>query len=528
MPVQQGSPSQAKAAARPKPAKPAAPTTDYAALLRAGLAPPDYSGLAQTANKMAGQAVGAQVAGIRAAQQQIRQDAAAQAAQVTQASIAASKYLQSLGLGNAVAGDYANAAEAQRAAAAGYSGGLQQTVGDAAYQVQQNLAGLGSTQQAAPNVAATGNVLYGLGGNLPASQLDVQGPLQAAQARALPAQTLGYGQQIATGVLGAGAQEAGRMNADVLAAEAKRATLAAQYLSDLEKAARDAGQDRIANTLSVLKLQQADAAQQATAQYRQDQLDFKTWQERQQNLRSQAGLDFRTWQEQQQNARYAAGLDAQNNRFAIGEANDRQALDARLAATYAGINAANQRNADDNARLAQQAQLENAPRISTAVSNLNRYYSDQFGNPLVTDKQGRPVPTPGNHWKNGRIVPDKKPGGKNASGLTAKDKREYKGRAFTIATTAFNGGLDKNGNELPQLDYSQVALEYMKTDIPVSIWKPVLDQVYAGAYDRGFPSPYRGYDDVRGGPKAPSTTTPARALPPLPPNLPSWVKRTTG
>jgi hypothetical protein len=186
------------------PQLPAAPQANLSPLLdalRKQAAPTNFGPQAQA---LAAADVASAVAGIRAQQDEIRRQAGQQAGQVNDAAHSAAQFLQSLGLGDAVAGDYAHAAEAQRAGAAGYSGGLRTTVDDAAAQVQRNLASLGSGQQVPGQGAAAGDALYGLGGNLPANTLDVLGPLAAQSARALPAQTLGYGQALAVGVQGAG------------------------------------------------------------------------------------------------------------------------------------------------------------------------------------------------------------------------------------------------------------------------------------------------------------------------------------
>jgi len=251
----------------------AAPSTfDWAALAKQALAPVDLSGLTRIAAARAAEKTNALVAGYTSLQTAALQQAAQRAAQQGQLGVAASKYLEGLDLGGRVAGDYANAAAAQRAAAAGYSGGLQQTVSDAAAEVQRNLAAAGSPQTAVNQGAAAGNVLYGLGGNLPALQLDAVGPAVAAGLRALPAQTLGYSQTLAAGQLAQGQQEAAKYNPEIVAARANEATLAADYFDKLSAAARDAGQDRIANLYKLLSLKQKDDAAVALANYRDAQL----------------------------------------------------------------------------------------------------------------------------------------------------------------------------------------------------------------------------------------------------------------
>jgi hypothetical protein len=189
--------------------------------------------LADIASARAASETNATIAGLKALQDYANQQGLLRATQQGQLGLAASKYLEGLHLPERTTADYAAAADAQRAAASGYSGGLQQTVSDAAAQVQQNLQATGSPQTAYNQSEAAGNALYALGGTLPATQFGVTGPTVAASLRALPAQALGYGQQLALGQLGAGQQEAAKFNADITGALAKQGTLASSYLDDL-------------------------------------------------------------------------------------------------------------------------------------------------------------------------------------------------------------------------------------------------------------------------------------------------------
>jgi hypothetical protein len=243
-------------------APPAAPF-DWAAYAKSVFAPIDYSNLAKIASGRAASDTDALVAGYKTLQSDALTQAAARATQQGQLGLASSKYLEGLNLGGLAAGDYASAAAAERAAAAGYSGGLQQTVSDAAAKVQANLAAAGSPQTALNQGAAAGNALYGLGGNLPALQLDAIGPTVAAGLRALPAQTLGYGQQLAFGELGAGQQEASKLNAEIVTARAKQGALAASYLDKLSEVARQSGQDKIANYYKAMAIKMKEDALKA-------------------------------------------------------------------------------------------------------------------------------------------------------------------------------------------------------------------------------------------------------------------------
>jgi hypothetical protein len=248
-------------------AKKQAAPFDWTAFANSVFAPIDYSGLAKVASGRAASDTDALVAGYKTLQSDALAQASARAAQQGQLGLDTSRYLEWLNLGGLAAGDYANAAAAQRAAAAGYSGGLQQTVSDEAAKVQANLAAAGSSQTALNQGQAAGNALYGLGGNLPALQLDAIGPTVAAGLRALPAQTLGYGQQLAFGELGQGQQEAAKLNAEIVTARAKQGALAASYLDKLSEVARESGQDRISNYYKALAIKmKADAT---TAEGRQ-------------------------------------------------------------------------------------------------------------------------------------------------------------------------------------------------------------------------------------------------------------------
>lgn len=258
--------------------KPAAPKTTYlvtapapaapaAAAAGAGGAAAGGGSLWDTASAHAAAETNAVVAGIVAQQQAAYQQAALRAAQQGQLGIATSKYLEGLDIGGAVAGDYAHAAAAQRAAAAGYSGGLQQTVSDAAAGVQANLNAIGGPQTATNQGAAAGKVLYGLGGDLPSTQLDVVGPTVAAGLRALPAQMLGYGQLLAAGELGQGQQEAAKLTPEIVAARAQQPTLAGKYLDSLETAAATARQNAFDNAIAQAKVNQDAASAQETASY---------------------------------------------------------------------------------------------------------------------------------------------------------------------------------------------------------------------------------------------------------------------
>lgn len=177
----------------------------------------------------------------RAQQDMTNRQAQDRAGQVTLASQAAAKYLS--GIGDQTAGSYNNAAQILAGLAQGYSGDLKQTATDAASQVQQQLAGLNapagglktSTGETA-QPASLANVLYGLGGQIPANLLVTSGQALAGAQRQLPQATLGYGQQQAAGTLAAGQDEAAKLTPQILAAQAGQPKLARDYLAQIQSA----------------------------------------------------------------------------------------------------------------------------------------------------------------------------------------------------------------------------------------------------------------------------------------------------
>lgn len=262
-------------ASQPVIGAPAAPSSlNLASLLPK---PVDYGALLRTARAAAAQDVAQNVAGIRQQQSDLIAQASARAAEQGNAARATADFLRSLNLPGLTEQAFANSAAAERAAAQGYSGGLQQTVGDAAARMQQQLANVGAPGAVQNLGPAAGNVLYGLGGNLPASQLDVAGPLTAASLRALPAQALAYGQQQALGALGAGQQDAAKLNSQILAAQAQRSTLVSGYLKTLSDQARQSGNDQLAHALDVLKYQADQDAAKNLQDWRSAQLNKPTY-----------------------------------------------------------------------------------------------------------------------------------------------------------------------------------------------------------------------------------------------------------
>lgn len=193
------------------------------------------------AHAYAVQSVAAQVAAIHAAQQQAINQAAQRAAAIQQASLASAKYLQHLGLGNAAKADYANAVRNQTGIAQGFTGQLRTDAQAAADAAQATLASVpGNTQTVTNRGDSLANVLYGLTGAIPANTLQVAGLGAASSARALPAQTLGYGSQQAALARGQGATQAGTLADQIISARGQLPSIQNQYAGQLTSYANTA------------------------------------------------------------------------------------------------------------------------------------------------------------------------------------------------------------------------------------------------------------------------------------------------
>jgi len=116
------------------------------------------------------------------------------------------------GIAPQIAGFYGTAAERQASFGKGYEGDLNQALGqqaDVSSNLLSNVAGAPSEQVAQANATlgtSAGNVLYGLGGDIPASTLNQQGAGFAAAAAMQPATAVGRGQQDIAGMMGQSAQ----------------------------------------------------------------------------------------------------------------------------------------------------------------------------------------------------------------------------------------------------------------------------------------------------------------------------------
>lgn len=197
--------------------------------------------LSTQANTLAHNDVAAQVQAFQQQQALANTQALQRAQQINLAAQAAARY--EAGLGDQTAASFDNAAKSEAGFAQGYSGQLQQTASDAAAKVQAGLAAVGAPAGQAPSSTQgtdLANVLYGLGGQIPANTLETAGQAAAAAQRQLPAATLGYGQQQAQGLLGQGAATAAAIQPSIANALSQQPTLAAQYLSQLGTQNNDA------------------------------------------------------------------------------------------------------------------------------------------------------------------------------------------------------------------------------------------------------------------------------------------------
>lgn len=252
---------------------PPTPQVDYTPLLKALQAAPNTAGLAKQAVAQAQGETATTVAALRAQQDQANRQAAVRAQQINHATLAAANFLTGLHLADKLGAGLRSAAQDQANLASGYSGQLQQTVGDAANAVAQHMASLGAPGGVPSTAQQAGNVLYGLGGAIPANEMLTVAPYAVAAARALPAQTIGYGQQQAAAALGKGADAAAQLNPDIAAAYGKLPELQRTILSDLQSAAEKARQDAIGNIYKALQLQQSGNTAEALRAYRQAQID---------------------------------------------------------------------------------------------------------------------------------------------------------------------------------------------------------------------------------------------------------------
>jgi len=472
-------------AAKTQPA--AAPSIDWNAYAKQAFAPVDYAGLARIASGRAASETNSLVSGYQGLQTSALEQASQLAAQQNQFGLGASKYLQSLDLPGLTEQGYANAAAAQRAAAAGYSGGLQQTVTDAADAVQRNLSAIGSPQTAPNQGQAAGNALYGLGGQLPAESLAATGLAVAGGLRTLPGQAIGYGQTLAAERLGAGQTEAAKYGVNIAEARAKQGALAVDYLDKLAAAAQDAGQDRIANYYKALSIKQKDESAAALANYREGQLKISSF-------KANAAVDYQNARLTNDTARItetaahhqaleklsaasAANLEAyRNNQIDLGTFNANtsriNSQTSRLNAQTSRLNALKPPAPSNTAGTA-------PPIFDAARSNALGVRTDQYGHQLLYGKKKQPVLMPGWKWgANG--MPEKKSSSKKG-GITGLQSSKFKGIAQTIAQDFHNGYTftDKATNEVktvPPRTKAQAVAEMLRKGVPQSIIDDTINQ----------------------------------------------------
>lgn len=264
---------------KPKPAPRPAADAGMGSLLRALQQPANTAGLQQQANQAAARDTNAMVQALRAEQDRINAQAAARAGQMQQAGLASARYLESLNLGGSLGDSLRSSAADQATLAQGFSGQLRDTVGGEAAKVQQGLQAIGAPG-GAPNIGTdqAANVLYGLGGQLPANAMLQAAPFAEAQARQLPATLLGQGQTYAAGQLARGREQADTLSGKIAETVGGRAGLAREYLADLQAQAEKSRQNAISNVFQAIRLEQSGqkaAADQAwrAAQLEQDNAD---------------------------------------------------------------------------------------------------------------------------------------------------------------------------------------------------------------------------------------------------------------
>lgn len=236
--------------------------------------PQTLDDLLSAARGMASSDVAAQVAAVKAQQQQAQDEAAQRAQQIQLASQAAAGFLG--GIGDRTAASYSDAAKQLAGLASGFSGDLRTTATNAANDVAHNLAVIGAptgpgqgvagaTQaQVAAQPVSLANVLFNQGGLSPANLLQTSGQAFAAAQRALPASTLAYGDQQAQGTIGQGVAQAKALAQQIIDAQATEPKLAQQYLASLQQQLRDQQQQAVSNALAQSLIgSRADAAKVA-------------------------------------------------------------------------------------------------------------------------------------------------------------------------------------------------------------------------------------------------------------------------
>lgn len=232
-----------------KATKPAAPTRKVAAPAQT---------LLQQAQAIAQAQTDAQVNAIKAQQAEYQKQALDRAQQIQAASQASAGILNGWNLGGTTASSYDQAAKTIAGLAQGFSGQTGADATSAANAVQANLANLGAPATGAKtptgqvsDPAALQNVLYGVGGFIPANLLETSGQAAAAVQRSLPASVLAQGQSQAAGTVAAGNTQADSLTPQLLDAQGKLPTLVQQALAGLSAQQ----QQQFTNRLAIAKYQ---------------------------------------------------------------------------------------------------------------------------------------------------------------------------------------------------------------------------------------------------------------------------------
>ncbi len=192
----------------------------------------DYSPYVTAAHTAAAGDIQPTIDAIVGQQHQIQADAANQARQIGAASNAAAG--MDAGIAPATLASYRQGAQDLINFAHGFQGNLQNTaVGDAtaAAAALRNIGAPAGQMPTGAQGQALGNVLYGLGGVIPANVLETSGLAQAGAQRQLPSTTRAYGEQQALGALGAGSAAAGKLGQQIINAKAGEGAVAQKYLT---------------------------------------------------------------------------------------------------------------------------------------------------------------------------------------------------------------------------------------------------------------------------------------------------------
>jgi hypothetical protein len=205
-------------------------------------AAPNYTTLmaqaSTQASKLASAQIAAQIQTITDQQDALRANASAQAQQINDASLAAAQFLGNLG--DKAQADYGAAVSSLSGMTGGFTGALRDSAQQAADAAQAQLAGIaGNTQQIQNRGPDLANLLYGVSGYIPANALAVQGLGATEAARAIPAQTIGYGQSQASGTLATGNKAADDLNAQIATIRATLPSTTSSYLNQFQTAAQN-------------------------------------------------------------------------------------------------------------------------------------------------------------------------------------------------------------------------------------------------------------------------------------------------